>query len=352
MNNFKVCIFTPNRNMAEDLIKIEYPYYSKLIKNRNALLAMFDNGDSVEWINSPIKLRGHRYDIVYYHDGNKFCCASYPSFMSLLNKKEIKVKFKDIVKKYELKSDISLGLRQPVIIRLDGVGFSNFTKNFEKPFDDTFSVMMQETMLYLCKNIQNCVFGYTQSDEISLVLCDYKNPETEAWFKNRLQKMVSVAAAMATVYFNKRLLFYGNESPNGAGIAKAWDDAPFFDARAFNISIEDVNNYFILRQKDAINNSILSLGQSFFSQKELNKLSKEKVKEKILNEKGFDWNSLSIKFQRGSSAIKIVEQDPDIDIKDGLFLKARWIIDNEIPLFNEIPNYIENEINFDKQEEE
>lgn len=42
-------------------------------------------------------------------------------------------------------------------------------------------------MKYLCENIQGCVLGYTQSDEISLVLVDYAELTTDAWFGNNLQ---------------------------------------------------------------------------------------------------------------------------------------------------------------------
>lgn len=54
-------------------------------------------------------------------------------------------------------------------------------------------------MRYLCENIQGCVFGYTQSDEITLILVDYKNLTSAAWFDYEVQKVCS----MATMVFNK-----------------------------------------------------------------------------------------------------------------------------------------------------
>ena len=62
---------------------------------------------------------------------------------------------------------------------------------------------MQETMKYLCENIQGCVLGYTQSDEITLILVDYKNLNSSAFFDYEVQKMCSIAASMATMRFNK-----------------------------------------------------------------------------------------------------------------------------------------------------
>lgn len=66
----------------------------------------------------------------------------------------------------------------PVIIRLDGRSFHTFTRGFKKPFDNILIDSMQQTALYLCKNVQNCVLAYTQSDEISLLLIDYKDFDT------------------------------------------------------------------------------------------------------------------------------------------------------------------------------
>ena len=64
---------------------------------------------------------------------------------------------------------------------------------------------MQKTMLALCEQIQGCVLGYTQSDEITLVLVDYQRIESMAWFDNQVQKMCSVAASIATSAFVKAL---------------------------------------------------------------------------------------------------------------------------------------------------
>ena len=87
-----------------------------------------------------------------------------------------------------------------------GKAFHTFTKGFNKPFDKVLMQAMQRTTEYLCKNIQGCVFGYTQSDEISLILVDYKKLNSSAWFDYQVQKMCSVAASMATMAFNKYFL--------------------------------------------------------------------------------------------------------------------------------------------------
>lgn len=109
----------------------------------------------------------------------------------------------DRMKGYENISRIYLTRRTPIIIRIDGKAFHSFTRGFARPFDDVLIKSMQDTAKYLCENIMGCKLAYTQSDEISLLLVDYEKIETQAWFDNNLQKIVSVAASMATMAFNK-----------------------------------------------------------------------------------------------------------------------------------------------------
>ena len=104
----------------------------------------------------------------------------------------------DRMKGYEGVSRNFLTRRVPAIIRLDGKAFHTFTKGMEKPFDLVLTQAMQETMKHLCENIQGCVLGYTQSDEITLVLTDYATIQTDAWFGYNIQKMCSVSASMLT----------------------------------------------------------------------------------------------------------------------------------------------------------
>ena len=104
---------------------------------------------------------------------------------------------------YEQIPKIKLMRRTPVICRIDGKAFHTFTRGFQRPFDEVLIKTMQETTKYLCENIQGCVLGYTQSDEISLVLVDYQRFETSAWFDYEVQKMCSITSSMATMAFNK-----------------------------------------------------------------------------------------------------------------------------------------------------
>lgn len=230
---------------------------------------------------------------------------------------------------YENRSKTFLTRRTPVIIRLDGKAFHTFTKGFNKPFDFDLIWCMQDTMKYLCKNIQGCVLGYTQSDEITLVLIDYQNLNTDAWFDYNVQKICSVSASMTTWIFNKILNEHliGKCETNSEK-NKASEMGALFDSRCFNIPVEEVTNCLLWRQQDAIRNSIQAVGQSVFSHKELQNLSCDKIKEKLYESQNINWDSFPTYLKRGSCCIKI----------DG-----NWTIDNNIPEFiNEGRNYIEN----------
>ena len=93
--------------------------------------------------------------------------------------------------------------RTPVAIRIDGKAFHTFTRGFKRPFDEVLIKSMQETTKYLCEHIQGSVLGYAQSDEITLILVDYKYLDSSAWFDYEIQKLCSISASMATMAFNR-----------------------------------------------------------------------------------------------------------------------------------------------------
>lgn len=163
------------------------------------------------------------------------------------------------MKRYEQASKTYLTRRMPVVIRIDGKAFHTFTRGFKRPFDDLFRYVMKDTMKYLCENIQGCVLGYTQSDEITLVLVDYKTHTSEAWFDYSVQKMCSVGASMATMAFNRFFSEIISTEKSQEVYAKVQNQA-MFDCRVFNVPKEDVCNNLIWRQQDAIRNSIQLVG--------------------------------------------------------------------------------------------
>ena len=247
----------------------------------------------------------------------------------------------DRMKEYEAVPKNFLTRRTPVIMRLDGKCFHSFTKGLDKPFDFLFIESMQYTMLELCENIQGAVLGYTQSDEITIVLQDYKNIDTDAWFGYNVQKMVSIASSLATFYFAKWMetkaeYYYALNiitSEKIELINTKLSNGAFFDCRVFNVPKEEVNNCLIWRQQDAERNSIQALAQSLYSHKELEGINCKDLQNKMFTEKGVNWNDLPIREKRGSCAIKCDDGD--------------WIVDNNIPIFTQDTSYVNDRLVFD-----
>ena len=260
----------------------------------------------------------------------------------------------DRMKKYEGVPKTALMRRNPVIIRIDGKAFHTFTRGFQRPFDDILIESMQETMKYLCENIQGCKLGYCQSDEISLLITDYEKINTAAWFDYEVQKMCSIAASMATLAFNRafdsRVDAIDNDIFNGdddydfnylSALHKAQEKGAMFDARVFSIPKEEVCNYFIWRQQDATRNSIQMVGQANFSHKALHCKTCNDIQNMLMFEKGINWNDFPTVQKHGSCCTKTGKHTV-VDIKTGE-QKDRlvWEIDKNIPIFTQDRNYIE-----------
>ena len=242
---------------------------------------------------------------------------------------------------YETIPKTRLMRRCPVAIRIDGKAFHTFTRGFDKPFDDVLVKSMQRTMKYLCENIQGCVFGYTQSDEITLILLDYQTLDTDAWFDYEVQKMCSIAASMATMAFNKYFSAEVNAFADNNSIAPigyfnnendplvkryniycaARDKGAMFDARVFNIPKEEVTNLVYWRQLDAARNSVQMVGQANFSHKELQGKSCNMIQDILMTQKGINWNDFPAYLKRGSCCVR------------DLGGVAGWSIDLDMPMF-------------------
>lgn len=265
----------------------------------------------------------------------------------------------DRMKCYENVTRNYLTRRAPVIIRVDGKAFHSFTRGFKKPFDGIFVKSMQETMKYLCENIQGCVLGYTQSDEITLVIIDYEKIESCAWFDNNIQKIASISASMATLAFNKyfganvykyiedykkehQLIFIEEDDKYCNTLIDAVKKGAMFDSRVFILPKEEVVNCVIWRQQDATRNSINSVGHANFSHKQLQNKSCNDVQDMLMSEKGINWNDYTTTLKRGSCCIKMPQK-----INDGTkqeYIRNKWIIDNEIPIFTQDREYINSRI--------
>lgn len=232
------------------------------------------------------------------------------------------------MKGYEAVSKTKLLRRTPVVIRLDGKAFHTWTRQLKavdetldiEPFSGLMHDLMRETTKYLMDNIQNAVFAYAQSDEISILLNDWKKLNTDQWFDGTIQKIASVSASMATVAFNEerlRCAFYPELSP------------ALFDSRVFNVPMEEVVNYFVWRQQDATRNSIQMLGQFYFSHKQLHGKNVSQIQDMLMESYQQNWNDIDIWKKRGFCVTK-----------DGY--------DKEIPIFTKARPFIEQFLEADE----
>ncbi len=235
---------------------------------------------------------------------------------------------------YEEIPKTKLMRRTPVAIRIDGRAFHTFTRGFKRPFDGILQNAMYGTMLYLCRNIQGCVLGYTQSDEITLILVDYKTFESGAWFDYEVQKLCSIAASMATMKFNQLFTQMAYETINAnaerfsateedrkysAALLKAGTAGAQFDARCFNIPREEVTNLIYWRQIDARRNAVQMIGQKYFSHKQLHQKNQNDIINMLREEKGVLVEDYPTRCLRGVCAIH----------NSG----GEWFIDYNIPVF-------------------
>lgn len=234
---------------------------------------------------------------------------------------------------YENIPKTKLMRRCPVAVRLDGRSFHTFCRNFNRPFDEVLIKTMQQTMKYLCENVQGCAIGYVQSDEITLILIDYKKLTSSAFFDYEVQKVCSITASMATMAFNKyfadnvdsaydeefhslgldnRSNFKSSTECNETfeSLEKRYDtyykkiNKAMFDSRCFNIPKEEVANLLFWRQDDASRNSIQMVGRAYFSDKELYHKSRNQIQDMLMTQKGINWNGFPTYQKRGSCCIK------------------------------------------------
>lgn len=223
-------------------------------------------------------------------------------------------------------------------------------------------------MKYLCENIQGCVLGYQQSDEITLILVDYKNLNSGAFFDYEVQKVCSISASMATMYFNKLFKekvdqfiddYYEawNTTEEDRELLEAYSKAlscgAMFDARCFNIPKEEVTNLIYWRQLDATRNSIQMVGQANFSHKELQNKTCNDIQDMLMTQKDINWNDFPTYQKRGSCCIRKIVDVTTKDIceeqewgesiqKTVTTTHYGWVIDAEIPIFKgEGREYIE-----------
>ncbi len=268
-------------------------------------------------------------------------------------KDELSIRMKEF---YENRTRILLPRRTYTIIRIDGKAFHTYTRGLKRPFDEGLIQDMDETANYLCKNIQGAKFGFVQSDEISILVTDFDDIKTDAWFDGNIQKIVSVSSSMATSKFNQLRLKRMFEKYNPIGEEMDIEEAikiitntkiAEFDARTFTIpSKVEVENYFIWRMQDTVRNSISSVAQSLFSHKELNNKSTNQMQEMIF-QKGQNWNDYPAKYKRGrfieKQVVHLETEFESIEKAQHSYVRNKWV-SVECPTFTQDREFLSERI--------
>jgi tRNA(His) 5'-end guanylyltransferase len=233
----------------------------------------------------------------------------------------------DRMKMFESVPRTRLVPKVPVLLRLDGKAFHSLTRGLDKPVDQRFARCMWQTAIALCEELQGCQLGYVQSDEITILLVDYQGFKTQAWFDYEVQKMVSIAAGLASACFT---LAFRAAFPER-------EEVPVFDCRAWNLPRHEVVNCFIWRQQDASRNSVSGLAQAHFSQAELHGKSSSEMQDMLMLQRGINWNDCPIPQKRG---VCIVKESYEVDGAT----RGRWIVDEAIPIFTQDRLYVQRRV--------
>lgn len=188
-----------------------------------------------------------------------------------------------MLKEYQAVSDIQLDFDGYNILQLDGNAFHTFTRGFERPFDDRFVEAMNQVAVEVIKTIPSARMAFVQSDEISILIKKVMDRE-EAYFNHRVQKIVSLAAGRASAIMSR---LYPEKN------------VAVFDGRYFTLPDRDTaQKHFIWRQRDCTKNSIMSVGQAFFSHKQLQNKNTLEVRE-MLKEAGHAWEDYATQYRHG-----------------------------------------------------
>lgn len=199
----------------------------------------------------------------------------------------------DRMKQYEaVETTRRLDKHLPIYARIDGRGFSKFTKGMLRPFDVDMTNAMVDTTHYLVEQT-GAIIGYNQSDEISLAWYEADQLK-DMFFGGKVQKLASVLASMATAAFTRAVLATDGSFPKYAA------RLPHFDCRVFNLpSTEEIANAFLWRELDATRNAVSMVAYDKFPAPELHGVSTKELRVKLADI-GVEFEEFPAAFKRGT----------------------------------------------------
>lgn len=206
-------------------------------------------------------------------------------------------KFGNRMKEYEKRESVKAIKGLPICVRIDGKNFSKLTKNITRPFCPEFHEVMKRVLEKLMKET-NAVLGYTQSDEITLMLYTNKPQTSQLYFDGKFDKINSVLASIATYNFNA----------NKSLIKNLTNKPALFDCRTWQLpSIEEAINVFIWRELDATKNSVSMLARHYFSHNQLKYQGRADMMNMLMSGPGVNWAKEDPSFKRGSYSYRAIQ---------------------------------------------
>lgn len=214
----------------------------------------------------------------------------------------MKDSFGDRMKFFERQyTNTSISIDVPLCVRIDGKGFSKFTKGFDKPFDQALTRSMVDTTKQLLKETDASI-GYTQSDEITLIWFKRSEKQSEHIFGGKVSKINSILASMATANFNYYIAQYAPSIYAGKGLA-------YFDCRSWSVPSDiEASNVLLWRIQDARKNSISSLYRWTLGHSSMQGLNSKQMIDKLKKDANVDWENLPAIYRYGS----IVKREPNV----------------------------------------
>jgi tRNA(His) guanylyltransferase len=244
-------------------------------------------------------------------------------------------KLKNRIEGYQHDSNHRLLPRVPLIISVNGRGFSKITSLLDKPYCEKFGECILSTMMRLCTDIDGALFGYQHNDEIVLVVRNDQTQDTLPWYDNSVQKICSVVSSLSTSHFAKcagavNLDFMSDPLfisqvfvvPN---IAEAINTMVFKQQHNFHTSIQFACFYELLKKYDK--NTIKEM---------LSGLSIDERIDLLHQECGIDFNDYPDHFRRGAACYKVPK------IMEGGNIKNKWIINSSLPIFTKDQTFLSN----------
>jgi tRNA(His) guanylyltransferase len=243
-------------------------------------------------------------------------------------------KLKDRIERYQAQSDHKLLERLPIVICINGRGFTKVTQLLDKPYCSKLAECLISTMIYICPMIEGALFAYQHNDEIVIIARNDQTNDTSPWFDNKIQKICSATASIATVHFNKcaaslQLDLTGDPAFlsqvfTPPSISEAIQAVVYKQQQNFHTSIQSACLYELLKKynRDAIKDMLTGLSID------------EKV-DLLSQECGVDFNSYPISFRRGVACYKVPK------VVDGV-MKNRWQLNSELPIFAKDQSFLSN----------